>query len=233
MFLPGKFHGQRSLAGYGPWGCKRVGSNWVTEHIHLEKQPVFVLLSTHTCSISADCYYLHVCVWNKRLRGRELSQQVWTLCGLMSFWPKEEQGGQGTAEKPSQSPFAVGWDVPPGEEGAPAYAEPHSIPHSLVWVLLTSHLQAEGKWGLFHSLSLSLGFFIGKCYRPNYVPAKTQFWSPNSKMVGWHHWPNEGEFEQTPGGGEGQRSLACCSLWGRKDSDKTEWLNNKQQPPVS
>ena len=25
VFLPGKFHGQRSLAGYGPCGCKRVG----------------------------------------------------------------------------------------------------------------------------------------------------------------------------------------------------------------
>jgi len=21
VFLPGKFHGQRSLAGYSPWGC--------------------------------------------------------------------------------------------------------------------------------------------------------------------------------------------------------------------
>ena len=27
-FLPGKSHGQRSLAGYSPWGCKRVGHNW-------------------------------------------------------------------------------------------------------------------------------------------------------------------------------------------------------------
>ena len=24
VFLPGKSHGQRSLEGYGPWGCKRV-----------------------------------------------------------------------------------------------------------------------------------------------------------------------------------------------------------------
>ena len=24
VFLPGKFHGQRSLEGYSPWGCKRV-----------------------------------------------------------------------------------------------------------------------------------------------------------------------------------------------------------------
>ena len=25
VFLPGKSHGQRSLMGYSPWGCKRVG----------------------------------------------------------------------------------------------------------------------------------------------------------------------------------------------------------------
>ena len=25
VFLPGKYHGQRSLVGYSPWGCKRVG----------------------------------------------------------------------------------------------------------------------------------------------------------------------------------------------------------------
>ena len=27
VFLPGKFHGQRSLAGYSPWGRKRVRFN--------------------------------------------------------------------------------------------------------------------------------------------------------------------------------------------------------------
>ena len=27
------------------------------------------------------------------------------------------------------------------------------------------------------------------------------------------------------GFGDGQRSLACCSPWGRKESDTTEWLN--------
>ena len=30
-FLPGKSHGQRSLAGYSPWGCKRVRCDWVTK----------------------------------------------------------------------------------------------------------------------------------------------------------------------------------------------------------
>ena len=45
------------------------------------------------------------------------------------------------------------------------------------------------------------------------------------EMVGWHHWLNGHEFEQAPGVGDGQGSLACCSSWGRKESDTTEWLN--------
>jgi len=45
------------------------------------------------------------------------------------------------------------------------------------------------------------------------------------KMVGWHHRFNECEFEQTPGVGDGQGGLACCSPWGCKESDTTEWLN--------
>ena len=31
VFLPGKLHGQRSLAGYSPWGYKRVGHDLVTK----------------------------------------------------------------------------------------------------------------------------------------------------------------------------------------------------------
>ena len=46
-------------------------------------------------------------------------------------------------------------------------------------------------------------------------------------MIGWHHRLNEHEFEQAPGDGEEQGSLACCSLWGHKESDMTERLNNK------
>ena len=46
------------------------------------------------------------------------------------------------------------------------------------------------------------------------------------EMVGLHHRLNGLEFEQAPGDGEGQGSLACCSPWGGKQSDKTERLNN-------
>ena len=45
-------------------------------------------------------------------------------------------------------------------------------------------------------------------------------------MVGWHHRLSGHEFEQPSGEGEGQRSLACCSPWGCKESDMTEGLNN-------
>ena len=45
------------------------------------------------------------------------------------------------------------------------------------------------------------------------------------KMVGWHHWLNGHEFEQTLGDSERQGSLVCCSPWGCKKLDTTEWLN--------
>jgi len=42
------------------------------------------------------------------------------------------------------------------------------------------------------------------------------------EMVGWHHQLNGPEFEQALGVGDGQESLACCSPWGHKQSDRTE-----------
>ena len=41
-------------------------------------------------------------------------------------------------------------------------------------------------------------------------------------MVGWHQRFTGHEFEQAPGDGEGQGSLACCSPWGRRELDTTE-----------
>ena len=42
------------------------------------------------------------------------------------------------------------------------------------------------------------------------------------EMVRWHHRLNGHEFEQAPGDGDGQGSLACCSPWGHKELDMTE-----------
>ena len=48
------------------------------------------------------------------------------------------------------------------------------------------------------------------------------------EMVGWHHQFNGHEFKQALGDGEGQGSLACCSSWGCKELDTTEWPNSNE-----
>ena len=53
------------------------------------------------------------------------------------------------------------------------------------------------------------------------------------KMVGWHHQLDGHEFEQAPGVGGGQGSLACCSPWDRKELDTTEQLNNNKEKSTS
>ena len=51
-------------------------------------------------------------------------------------------------------------------------------------------------------------------------------------MFEWHHLHNGHEFEQTPGDGEGQGSLVCCSPRGGKESDMTEPLNKNNHMQV-
>ena len=42
------------------------------------------------------------------------------------------------------------------------------------------------------------------------------------EMAGWHHGLDGRESERTPGVGDGQGGLACCSSWGCKELDMTE-----------
>ena len=47
------------------------------------------------------------------------------------------------------------------------------------------------------------------------------------EMVGWHHWLNGHEFEETLGIGDGQGGLVCCSPCGGRESDTTdEWTHS-------
>ena len=45
------------------------------------------------------------------------------------------------------------------------------------------------------------------------------------EMAGWHHQLNGHEFGQTPGVGDGQGGLTCCSPWSCKELDTTDLLN--------
>ena len=51
-------------------------------------------------------------------------------------------------------------------------------------------------------------------------------------MVGWHPQHNGHEFEQALGIGDGEGGLECCSPWGHKESDMTEWLNWSENKKV-
>ena len=53
------------------------------------------------------------------------------------------------------------------------------------------------------------------------------------EMVRWHHRLDGHKFEQALEFGNGQGILACCSPWGRKESDMTEWLNRTLHPKNS
>ena len=41
------------------------------------------------------------------------------------------------------------------------------------------------------------------------IEGQEQKWTREDEMVGWHHCLNVHEFEQAPGDGEGQGSMAC------------------------
>ena len=67
------------------------------------------------------------------------------------------------------------------------------------------------------------------------VPDYGKHWRQKDKRVsqdvlaGQHHQRNEHELGQTPGDGKGQGGLACCSPWGHKESDTTDWLNKSNR----
>ena len=82
VFLPGEFHGQRSLVGYSPWGCKESDTTeWLTlsgllcmtdcRSIHIiSKWPYFILFSGWTifnCIYVPHFLYPFTCHWTFRL----------------------------------------------------------------------------------------------------------------------------------------------------------------------
>ena len=66
---------------------------------------------------------------------------------------------------------------------------------------------------------------LERLLRAPYTSMRSNQGTTENEMVGWCHRLNAHEFKRALGVGDGQGSLACCSPWGRKASDKTEWLN--------
>ena len=85
------------------------------------------------------------------------------------------------------------------------------------WICFHSqfHWSLYGRWCWCHGVLMA-----GKDWRQKEKRVT------EDEMVGWNHRFKGHELGQTPGGGEGQGSLACCSLWGH---DMTLWLNNNNK----
>ena len=82
-------------------------------------------------------------------------------------------------------------------------------------------------------LKLKLQYLATLCEELTYLkdPDAGKDWRQEEKgtiedeMVGCHYQLNRHEFEYTLRVGDGQGGLACCSPWGHKKLDMTEWLN--------
>ena len=71
-------------------------------------------------------------------------------------------------------------------------------------------------------------WLIGKDLDPGKDQRPEEKGTTEDEMVGWHHWINGLVFEQAPGAGDGQRSLACSSPWGPKDDWATELTDGSE-----
>ena len=57
LFLPGEFHGQRSLEGYSPWSCKRVGHDLVTKQQH-----IYICVCIYIYMYTLTYVYVYACI---------------------------------------------------------------------------------------------------------------------------------------------------------------------------
>ena len=110
------------------------------------------------------------------------------------------------------------------------------------WVISKTDLTIISAHGNIFKLYANYAFTILLLWPPDDVKRRLIGKDPNAgkdwgqeekgatedEMVGWYHWLNGHEFEQTLRESEGQGSLACCSPWGCKKSDMTEGLSNNK-----
>ena len=94
---------------------------------------------------------------------------------------------------------------------------PENSLEALLWKLMLQYTGRLLRW--------SNSFFEGKRRREN-ICKKKKKGVAEDEMVREYHWLNGHELGQTPGDSKGQRTQACYSAWGCKESAKTKQLNN-------
>ena len=155
-----------------------------------------------------------------------VAQRLKHLPAMWEIWV-QSLGGEDPLEKEMATHSSIlAWRIPQMEEPAGLQSMgSQRVRHN--WVTsLTFHLP----WVLIGRTDVEAETPIlwppdAKSWLTGKDPDAREDWGQEDKgatedeMVGWHHGFNRHEFEQTLGDSEGQGSLACCSLWGCKESD--------------
>ena len=145
--------------------------------------------------------------------------QLWELDRKEGRPPKNWCLWTVVLEKTSQSP-------PDSKE-----LKPVNLKRDQPWIC-TGRTDAEAEASVFWSSDVNRQL-------TREVPDAGKDWGQKEERVsegeitGWYHRSNEHELGQTPGDGEGQGGLACCSPRGHKESDMTGWLNNNNKKCVN
>ena len=234
---PGVGDGQGGLACCSPWGC-RVRHDWVTElnwtkpghlsicwHASLPCGPQLpqgrssAAVACTAAAPMADIAVLSTC--HKHQQGPALRA------------PKQHTPPKSPLPKPQQQNYTQGPTIDltstrrEGLKRLKVLFKPVNPKGNQSWIFI--------------------GRTVAKAEAPILCPPDVKSWltgkDPNAgedrrqeekeatenEMVRQHHWLNRHESEQTPGDSEGQGSLACCSSWGCKEFEPTEWLNNNNK----
>ena len=133
--------------------------------------------------------------------------------------PWHSTSGVPAGKRPKAACLLCGWDFKGCSLG---FLLTIPRPQTII-ISLRAKLQLWYYVNLFHVDYVGLGKDpgTGKDWRQEEKGAT------DDEMVGWHHRLNGHESEQTPGDSDGQGSLPRCSPRRHKQSDVTEWLNNK------
>ena len=133
--------------------------------------------------------------------------QMWDLDHKEGWVPKNRCFWTVVLEKTLESPLDCKEIKPVDPEGDQPW-------------LFTGRTDAEAEAPILWSSDMK-GQLIGKNLEPGKDWRQEEKGVLEDEMVGWHHWLNGREFEQTLGDSERQGGLACCSPWDCKELDMT------------
>ena len=144
--------------------------------------------------------------------------RMWELDGKESWVPKNWCFWTVMLEKTVESPLDCKEIQPVHPEGDKS------------WVF-TGRTDAEAETPILWPPHVK-SWLIGKDPNAGKDWGQEEKGTTEDEMPGWHHWLIGHGFGWTPGVGDGLGDLACCSSWGRKESDMSERLNWTESSPL-